>query len=164
MAALLGGDSQPRGVASPSTRSDPDAEVPESDPDYAVREIERVGGEDSVVTVYSWVEPKVPWGAEQFDPVFQALGRQRPPAPRLAGVLAPARLHPRRDADLDRDPGVRLADPRHRHRPRAGADRRVGYSPSGHASLPARVRMMFVESQNSTSSPSSFSARSSMST
>ena len=47
--------------------------VPKWDPDYAVREIERVGGEDNVVAAYSWFDPKVPWGAEQFDPVFEAL-------------------------------------------------------------------------------------------
>ena len=63
---------------------------------------------------------------------------------------------------VDRDPGVRPADPRPPQRPRAGVCRRVGYSPNGHASLPARVRTMFVESQNSTSSPSSFSAWSSI--
>jgi predicted TIM-barrel fold metal-dependent hydrolase len=47
--------------------------VPKWDPDYAVREIERVGGEDTVVAAYSWVDPKVPWGAEQLGPVFEAL-------------------------------------------------------------------------------------------
>jgi hypothetical protein len=47
--------------------------VPKWDPEYAVAEITRVGGEDGVVAAYSWFDPKVPWGAEQFDLVFEAL-------------------------------------------------------------------------------------------
>ncbi|SEH41601.1 Amidohydrolase [Halopenitus malekzadehii] len=47
--------------------------VPKWDPDYAVEEIERVAAEDGIVAAYSWFDPKVPWGNEQFDPVFEAL-------------------------------------------------------------------------------------------
>ena len=47
--------------------------VPKWDPEYAVEEIERVGDEDNIVAAYSWFDPKVPWGNEQFDPVFETL-------------------------------------------------------------------------------------------
>ncbi|WP_280536458.1 amidohydrolase family protein [Halopenitus sp. POP-27] len=47
--------------------------VPKWDPEYAVEEIERVADEDGIVAAYSWFDPKVPWGNEQFDPVFEAL-------------------------------------------------------------------------------------------
>ncbi|WP_096391294.1 amidohydrolase family protein [Halopenitus persicus] len=47
--------------------------VPKWDPEYAVAEIERVAEEDGIVAAYSWFDPKVPWGNEQFDPVFEAL-------------------------------------------------------------------------------------------
>jgi predicted TIM-barrel fold metal-dependent hydrolase len=47
--------------------------VPKWDPEYAVEEIDRVAGEDNIVAAYSWFDPKVPWGNEQFDPVFEAL-------------------------------------------------------------------------------------------
>jgi len=47
--------------------------IPKWDPEYAVEEIERVGSEDNIVAAYSWFDPKVPWGSEQFDPVFEAL-------------------------------------------------------------------------------------------
>jgi len=47
--------------------------VPKWDPEYAVEEIERVAPEDNIVAAYSWFDPKVPWGNEQFDPVFEAL-------------------------------------------------------------------------------------------
>lgn len=47
--------------------------VPKWDPEYAVDEIERLGGEDNIVAAYSWFDPKVPWGSEQFDPVFETL-------------------------------------------------------------------------------------------
>jgi predicted TIM-barrel fold metal-dependent hydrolase len=47
--------------------------VPKWDPDYAVEEIDRIAAEDSIVAAYSWFDPKVPWGNEQFDPIFEAL-------------------------------------------------------------------------------------------
>ena len=47
--------------------------VPKWDPEYAVEEIDRVGDEDNIVAAYSWFDPKVPWGNEQFDPVFEKL-------------------------------------------------------------------------------------------
>lgn len=47
--------------------------VPKWDPEYAAAEIERVGDEDNIVAAYSWFDPKVPWGNERFDPVFEAL-------------------------------------------------------------------------------------------
>lgn len=47
--------------------------VPKWDPDYAVEEIDRIAGEDGIVAAYSWFDPKVPWGAEQYDPVFEKL-------------------------------------------------------------------------------------------
>jgi predicted TIM-barrel fold metal-dependent hydrolase len=47
--------------------------VPKWDPEYAVEEINRVGDQDNIVAGYSWFDPKVPWGNEQFDPVFEAL-------------------------------------------------------------------------------------------
>lgn len=47
--------------------------VPKWDPDYAVEEIERIGGEDGVVAAYSWFDPKTPWGSEKFDPVYEKL-------------------------------------------------------------------------------------------
>jgi predicted TIM-barrel fold metal-dependent hydrolase len=47
--------------------------VPKWDPDYAVREIDRIAAEDGIVAAYSWFDPKVPWGNEQFDPIFEAL-------------------------------------------------------------------------------------------
>lgn len=47
--------------------------VPKWDPEYAVEEIERVADEDGIVAAYSWFDTKVPWGNEQFDPIFEAL-------------------------------------------------------------------------------------------
>jgi predicted TIM-barrel fold metal-dependent hydrolase len=47
--------------------------LPKWDPEYAVEEIARVGDEDNIVAAYSWFDPKVPWGNERFDPVFEAL-------------------------------------------------------------------------------------------
>ncbi|SEH65621.1 Amidohydrolase [Halopenitus malekzadehii] len=47
--------------------------LPKWDPEYAVEELDRVGEEDGVVAAYSWFDPKVPWGNEQFDPVFEKL-------------------------------------------------------------------------------------------
>jgi len=47
--------------------------VPKWDPEHAVAEITRVGDEDGVVAACSWVDPKVPWGAEQLALVFEAL-------------------------------------------------------------------------------------------
>jgi predicted TIM-barrel fold metal-dependent hydrolase len=47
--------------------------VPKWDPDYAVEEIDRIAAEDGIVAAYSWFDPKVPWGNEQFDPVFEKL-------------------------------------------------------------------------------------------
>lgn len=47
--------------------------VPKWDPEYAVAEIDRVADEDNIVAAYSWFDPKVPWGNEQFDPVFEKL-------------------------------------------------------------------------------------------
>jgi predicted TIM-barrel fold metal-dependent hydrolase len=47
--------------------------VPKWDPEYAVEEVERVGDEDNIVAAYSWFDPKVPWGNEQFDPLFEKL-------------------------------------------------------------------------------------------
>lgn len=47
--------------------------VPKWDPEYAVDEIDRVGVEDNIIAAYSWFDPKAPWGAEQFDPVFEKL-------------------------------------------------------------------------------------------
>ncbi|ELY62005.1 amidohydrolase family protein [Natronococcus jeotgali] len=49
------------------------AMIPKWDPDYAVEEIERMADEDNIVAAYSWFDPKVPWGNEQFDPVFETL-------------------------------------------------------------------------------------------
>lgn len=61
--------------------------VPKWDVEYAVDEIERVGEEDNIVAAYSWFDPKVPWGSEQFDPVFEALVEQELPL-LLHGSLA----------------------------------------------------------------------------
>ncbi|QIO24931.1 amidohydrolase family protein [Haloarcula sp. JP-L23] len=47
--------------------------LPKWDPEYAVDEVERVGSEDNIAAAYSWFDPKVPWGSEQFDPVFETL-------------------------------------------------------------------------------------------
>lgn len=47
--------------------------IPKWDPEYAVAELDRVGGEDDIVAAYSWFDPKVPWGAEQYDPLFEKL-------------------------------------------------------------------------------------------
>lgn len=47
--------------------------VPKWAPDYAVEEIDRLASEDGIVAAYSWFDPKVPWGNEQFDPVFEKL-------------------------------------------------------------------------------------------
>lgn len=47
--------------------------IPKWDPEYAVEEIDRVADEDNIVAAYSWFDPKVPWGNEQFDPVFEKL-------------------------------------------------------------------------------------------
>jgi predicted TIM-barrel fold metal-dependent hydrolase len=47
--------------------------VPKWDPDYAVEEIDRIASEDGIVAAYSWFDPNVPWGNEQFDPIFEAL-------------------------------------------------------------------------------------------
>ncbi|MFB6097175.1 MAG: amidohydrolase family protein [Haloferacaceae archaeon] len=47
--------------------------VPKWDPEYAAREIDRMGEEDNIVAAYSWFDPKTPWGNEQFDQVFEKL-------------------------------------------------------------------------------------------
>lgn len=47
--------------------------LPKWDPEFAVEEIERVASEQHIVAAYSWFDPKVPWGNERFDPVFEAL-------------------------------------------------------------------------------------------
>ena len=47
--------------------------VPKWDPDYAVEEIDRIAREENIVAAYSWFDPKIPWGNEQFDPLFEKL-------------------------------------------------------------------------------------------
>jgi predicted TIM-barrel fold metal-dependent hydrolase len=43
------------------------------DVDHALAELDRWGDEDGVVGVYSWFDPREPWGVEEFDPVFEKL-------------------------------------------------------------------------------------------
>ncbi len=47
--------------------------VPKWDVDRALDELDRWGDESGVVAAYSWYDPREPWGAAKFDPVFERL-------------------------------------------------------------------------------------------
>jgi predicted TIM-barrel fold metal-dependent hydrolase len=49
--------------------------LPQWDIEYAVEEIERVGGEDGIVGAYGWFGPMAMFGNEKYDPIYEALTR-----------------------------------------------------------------------------------------
>ena len=43
------------------------------DVEHALSELDRWGEESGVAGVYSWYDPREPWGSEKFDPIFERL-------------------------------------------------------------------------------------------
>lgn len=48
-------------------------QIPRWDPDAAINELDRVGGEDGVIGVADWINFDAPWGDERYDPILEKI-------------------------------------------------------------------------------------------